>query len=215
MAYVGELVAAFILAIVTTIAGLLVKHFYNKAQKEAEEKIAEENGVPLWEVESTLFQIQMLNGYSDHLQEFELYSAVYSHGAENWEGTEELYELWCAGDEAALIEEMVRESWVITEEDIAEWEAEENLEPEDLEDIAYVKENLGYINTELEKIYREYTNAMEISRNADMLKVAKEYLESGKTIFYAVGLAHLLAEEGLVNTLRDAGYTVELVTYSN
>lgn len=42
MAYVGELVAAFILAIVTTIAGLLVKHFYNKAQKEAEEKIAEE-----------------------------------------------------------------------------------------------------------------------------------------------------------------------------
>lgn len=42
MAYVGELVAAFILAIVTTIAGLLVKHFYNKTQKEAEEKIAEE-----------------------------------------------------------------------------------------------------------------------------------------------------------------------------
>ena len=42
MAYVGELVAAFILAIVTTIAGLLVKHFYNKAQKEAEEKIAKE-----------------------------------------------------------------------------------------------------------------------------------------------------------------------------
>ena len=42
MAYIGELVAAFILAIVTTIAGLLVKHFYNKAQKEAEEKIAEE-----------------------------------------------------------------------------------------------------------------------------------------------------------------------------
>lgn len=178
------------------------------------EKIAEENGVPLWEVESTLFQIQMLNGYSDHLQEFELYSAVYSHGAENWEGTEELYELWCAGDEAALIEEMVRESWVITEEDIAEWEAEEDLEPEDLEDIAYVKENLGYINTELEKIYREYINAMEISRNADMLKVAKEYLESGKTIFYAVGLAHLLAEDGLVNTLRDAGYTVELVTFN-
>lgn len=42
MSYVGELVAAFILAIVTTIAGLLVKHFYNKAQKEAEEKIAKE-----------------------------------------------------------------------------------------------------------------------------------------------------------------------------
>jgi hypothetical protein len=29
-----------------------------------------------------------------------------------------------------------------------------------------------------------------------------------------VGLAHLLAENGLVFTLRDAGYTVELVTYN-
>ena len=178
------------------------------------EKIAEENDVPLWEVESSLFQVQMMTGYSDYLQEFLLYSAVYSHGAEDWEGTKELYELWCAGDEAALIEELARESWEITEEDIAEMEAQEDLEEEDLEEIAYIKENLDSINTELAKIYEEYTNAMEISRNAGMLKVAKEYLESGKTIFYAVGLAHLLAEDGLVNTLRDAGYTVELVTYN-
>ena len=178
------------------------------------EKIAEENNVPLWEVESSLFQIEMMTGYSDYLQEFELYSAVYSHGAENWESTAELYELWCAGDEAALIEELAREPWIITEEDIAEWEAEEELEPEDLEDIAYVKANLETINEELDKIYWEYTNAMEVNRNANMLKVAQEYLESGKTVFYAVGLAHLLAEDGLVNTLRDAGYTVELVSFS-
>ena len=32
--------------------------------------------------------------------------------------------------------------------------------------------------------------------------------------FSAVGLAHLLADDGLVNTLRDAGYIVELVTYN-
>jgi hypothetical protein len=29
-----------------------------------------------------------------------------------------------------------------------------------------------------------------------------------------VGLAHLLADDGLVNTLRNAGYTVELVSYA-
>ena len=46
-----------------------------------------------------------------------------------------------------------------------------------------------------------------------MLEVAKSYLESGDTIFYAVGLAHLLAENGLVNALREAGYTVELVSF--
>ena len=42
---------------------------------------------------------------------------------------------------------------------------------------------------------------------------SKGYLESGDTVFFAVGLAHLIAEDGLVFTLRDAGYTVELVTF--
>ena len=48
-----------------------------------------------------------------------------------------------------------------------------------------------------------------------MLKKAIEYLESDKVVFYAVGLAHLLdGTNGLVDTLREAGYTVELVTYA-
>jgi uncharacterized protein YbaP (TraB family) len=54
---------------------------------------------------------------------------------------------------------------------------------------------------------------MSTDRNAAMLEAAKEYLESGDTVFYAVGLAHILAEDGLVNTLRSAGYTVEPVSY--
>ena len=55
---------------------------------------------------------------------------------------------------------------------------------------------------------------MYTDRNAAMLETAKEYLESGDVVFFAVGLAHLLAEDGLVNTLRDAGYTVELVPFA-
>jgi uncharacterized protein YbaP (TraB family) len=66
---------------------------------------------------------------------------------------------------------------------------------------------------EEQKLYAEYDKAMSYDRNEGMLEVAKQYLESGDTVFYAVGLAHLLAENGLVFTLRDAGYTVELVTY--
>ena len=46
------------------------------------------------------------------------------------------------------------------------------------------------------------------------LETAISYLESEETVFFAVGLAHLLVDEGLVDTLREAGYTVELVTYS-
>ena len=46
-----------------------------------------------------------------------------------------------------------------------------------------------------------------------MLEAAKTYLESGETVFYAVGLAHLLQENGLVDALREAGYTVEQIAY--
>lgn len=60
--------------------------------------------------------------------------------------------------------------------------------------------------------YEEYSKAMDTDRNKKMLDVAKGYLESDEVVFFAVGLAHLLADDGLVNTLRDAGYTVELVT---
>ena len=175
------------------------------------EKLAEENNIPLWEVESVMFQIEMTSVYSDNLQEFMLYSNAYSHGKSNWEGTQELYELWCSGDEAALIEELKREPWAFTEEDLEETE---DMTEDDLETIQYIRDNMESINTELEKLYQEYVKSMEIDRNAGMLEVAKEYLESGDTVFYAVGLAHLLAEDGLVFTLREAGYTVELVPYN-
>ena len=185
----------------------------DKGVEKRLEKIAEDNNIPLWEVESSLFQIEMLFGYSDHLQEFLLYNDAYSHGKEVWQETQELYELWCAGDEAALIEQMARESWNITEEDLAEWESEEDLEADELEKIQQIRKDLNTINAELKKIHMEYITAMEIDRNKGMLNKAIEYLESGDTVFYAVGLAHLLAEDGLLFTLRDAGYTVELVSF--
>ena len=175
------------------------------------EKLAKENNIPLREVESSLFQIEMMTSYSDHLQEFMLYSSAYSHGKDGWEGTQELYELWCSGDEEALIEEMKRETWEYTEDDLEE---SEDMDAEDLKTIQYIRDNMESINAELEKIYQEYVKTMESDRNAGMLEAAKEYLESGGTVFFAVGLAHLLAEDGLVFTLRDAGYTVELVQYN-
>ena len=62
-------------------------------------------------------------------------------------------------------------------------------------------------------LYKEYVKAMETDRNQHMYMKALECLESDTVVFYAVGLAHLLAEDGLVNTLREAGYTVEAVEY--
>lgn len=74
------------------------------------------------------------------------------------------------------------------------------------------QESNGMTEEEL-KLYEEYYKAMYTNRNAAMLKAATSYLESGETVFYAVGLAHLLGEGALVESLRTAGYTVEIVSY--
>ena len=41
----------------------------------------------------------------------------------------------------------------------------------------------------------------------------EEGLQIGETVFFAVGLAHLVGEDGIVNSLRNLGYTVEPVRY--
>lgn len=145
------------------------------------------------EVESSLFQIQMLTGFSDELQLLMLETSLETNAREYWEGTMELYEKWCAGDEAVLREEIsdIVDTSEMTEEELAEYEEQKPL-------------------------MEEYNEAVSHDRNEGMLKKAIEYLESGDVIFYAVGLAHLLDEtNGLVDTLRDAGYTVEQVIYAN
>lgn len=139
------------------------------------------------DVESGLFQTQMLTGFSEGLQEMLLEESVYADPYEYVVGIWDLFEMWCAGDEATLIAYLNDEG-------------EEDPDAPEL-----TEEEQEYID--------EYNNAMGTDRNDDMHEVAVGYLESGKVVFYAVGLAHLLAEDGLVNTLRDAGYTVELVTY--
>lgn len=172
--------------------------------------LAEEDDMAVREVESSLFQLQMMSNFSEHLQEVRLFSTMAADARENWEGSQELYELWCAGDEAALTEKIVSDStWELKEDD---FDLDE-LEGEELERAQAVLADLENINAQLVALQQEYDKAMSVDRNDGMLKVAQEYLESGDVVFYAVGLAHLLAENGLVNALRDAGYTVELVTY--
>ena len=153
---------------------------------------AKELDKEILEVESSLFQIKMLTGFSDDLQLMMLGDAVSTSARESWEATMDLYEKWCAGDEAVLREEINDEvdTSEMTEEELAEYE-------------------------ECKPLMEEYDKAVSFERNKGMLKKAIEYLESDKVIFYAVGLAHLLdGTNGLVDALREAGYTVELVTYA-
>ena len=123
-----------------------------------------------------------VSAFSPELQALLLEQTLEYTAAEYCSEVQTLYDLWCAGDEAALRQSL--------EEDIPDLTAEEAA------------------------LYEEYLDAMIIQRNKDMLDVATSYLESGDTVFFAVGLAHLLQENGLVDTLQDAGYTVERVIYS-
>ena len=155
-------------------------------------KLAHDQGKEIREVESSLFQIEMLTGWSEELHEELLAGSLASSGAAYFESVNELYEMWCAGDEAvlreALSDEVDTSEW--TEEELAEYETQKDL-------------------------IDEYNTAMSYDRNDGMLKAAIEYLESGDVVFYAVGLAHLLnGYNGLVDTLRAAGYTVELVPFA-
>ena len=134
----------------------------------------------------------MMTNWSDTLQELLLEETLSYDTQTYWQESYDLYEKWCAGDEAALRE------LISTEVDLSELTAEE---------LAEYEEQKQYLE--------EYNRTMSYDRNDGMLEVAKKYLESGDTIFFAVGLAHLLDDtNGLVQALRDAGYTVELVTYN-
>ena len=153
---------------------------------------AQEMDKEIREVESSMFQLKMLTGFSKDLQIMMLEDSMENSAQEYWESTMELYELWCAGDEAALREELSDEV------DMTDWTEEEKAEYE-----------------EVKHLIEEYNQAMSYDRNDGMLEKAIEYLESGDVVFYAVGLAHLLNNvNGLVDTLQEAGYTVELVTYA-
>lgn len=145
--------------------------------------LAEKVDKKILSMESAEFQVNMLNGYSDELQELLLEGSVYADALEQRNGTYELFEAWCRGNEAELTEATADDTSDLTEEELA--------------------------------LYDEYNNAMLIDRNHAMVETAIEYLESGETVFIAVGLAHVLGETGLVAGLRAAGYTVEVATYAN
>lgn len=153
--------------------------------------LAKEQNKPILEIESAMFQLQMMANFSPELQIYMLMSTLHTDTLQAREELLDLYEKWCAGDEAAL------RKAVSTQVDTSGMTAEEKAEYE-----------------QYKYLIDEYNKAMDGDRNKGMLEVAKSYLESDQVVFYAVGLAHLLSEDGgLVDALRAAGYTVELVQY--
>ena len=59
-----------------------------------------------------------------------------------------------------------------------------------------------------EELAKEYDYAILTKRNLLMAEVAERYMAEGKTVFYVVGLLHMLREDGIVELLRQNGYKV-------
>ncbi len=180
----------------STISNFYLQQGYNLvSEKGVDNRLmayANEKNIPIRDVESGLSQLQMMADFSQELQVLLLEETLDYTASAYCADVEALYELWCAGDEAAIAESLSSEidTAEMTQEELAEYEA-------------------------CQPLLEEYNNAMSYTRNAYMLEVARSYLESDEVVFFAVGLAHLLdGENGLIRTLEEAGYTVELVTYN-
>lgn len=148
---------------------------------------ARAQGKEILDVENPEAHVTLLADYSDAVQEAVLGSTVFASRKQYLDSVSKTYELWCLGDEEGLAAEVPD----LSEEALAEMTADERA------------------------VYEEYYGTLTAQRNVSMAETAASYLESGKTVFFAVGVAHLVGADGLVEALRQAGYTVTRIDTGN
>lgn len=136
---------------------------------------AYEKEIPVWDIESAEFQMDLLNSFDDELYLMQIETTLDSldmYGA----SLELMYKLWLAGNRELF------------------WQ-------------------LVATETDGSDVLSDYNERVVSERNASMAEKAKEYMQSGKTVFFAVGAAHMANDAGIVQLLKDAGYTVEEFSY--
>ncbi|MBR6377726.1 MAG: TraB/GumN family protein [Oscillospiraceae bacterium] len=139
--------------------------------------------IPVRDVESPELQYDMMAGFSDELSLLMIESTLDS--LEDYgEGLNKLYDAWLAGNYDNLLAVLNEES-----------EDDEELTPEQ------------------KALVEDYNDQMLTQRNLGMRDRALEWMEAGDKVFFAVGAAHLMDEDGLVALLRAEGYTVEQIEY--
>ena len=147
------------------------------------------NGITLTAVESATFQVEhIFNALSDEYQEAYLAAGmeVYQSGT-GGEATED-------GTETVAVIAAMMDAW--KDRDVAAFEA------------VYDKDAI------LENTEDELNSKMFTERDPNMIAWADTYLkqdDGAHTGFMAVGAGHMVGQTGIVQGLKDLGYTVELV----
>ncbi|WEK53509.1 MAG: TraB/GumN family protein [Candidatus Cohnella colombiensis] len=97
------------------------------------------------------------------------------------DGTEQLLDMWTKGDESELMQ--------------------------------YYDEYMTSSKAELDELFDEFNTAILDHRNKGMVEKIDGFLNNGNkgTYLIAVGSLHMPGEKGLVNQLRELGYTVEYI----
>lgn len=131
------------------------------------------------ELESVEFQNDMLFGFSDELMEWQLWGYVSAPVDEQGDSLREMFEGWCEGNPEYLV----------------------NTAPDYT---GYSAEDIEYYQGLLE----EYYTAMLIDRNLGMIDKAADMLDNGENVFYVVGAAHMVGNDGIIAGLKDRGYKV-------
>ncbi|NLO46735.1 MAG: hypothetical protein GX111_00220 [Clostridiales bacterium] len=155
--------------------------------------LAHADGKKILEVESQKFQQDLLGSVSEELWDFYISTSI-DYYLDMQDQIKAMYQAYFTGNEAALIE-LIRE--------------DEEIDTEDPAFVAYTQEEIARLIEENDR----YNSLLMAERNAGMLNTAIGYLESGATVFFLVGAAHILGEIGLVSLLTQAGYTVEQLVY--
>jgi len=63
------------------------------------------------------------------------------------------------------------------------------------------------------ELFAEFANITWINRDIKIIEAAQQYMAEGKKVFLVTGFLHMHSESGIINTLRERGYTVEQVIW--
>ena len=140
---------------------------------------AKNEGKTILEVESYDYQINLFFSYPDRLYEVLIVELINNYD-KYVKGIKEEYESWKIGDDFSLEEEL---------------EEEKNIEND-----KYSQEDID--------MFLDYNNKLTKERNITMADKLEEYFNSNKRVFFMVGTAHLIGEDGIANLLEQRGYIV-------
>lgn len=148
--------------------------------------LAKKENKEILEVETFDFQMKLLFEAPDKYYEISILSSIDEY-EKSVNSLKELYSAWKKGDVEAL--EKLAKGDEVTEEDIEKYK----LTQEEMKEI------------------ETFSNAMLKDRNVGMKNKFNEYFNGNKKVFYMVGAAHLIGDDGLASLLEKEGYKVTRV----